>query len=603
MLIYKYESFTDLDTFSANDQYGNILPILDEVFCVGQTRLKEEVSLYIFNMVQKLVEINDVRCAIHFCDTTIGVFNFIEGENLKYLNPNINKVRRRDKMIKAESDTLSLKESFESPKLFLCDFGEQSAYQSINTEYFNLCVDFFEKNDIALFAVTGADLESFKTLFNNNNLYIDAIFFIDEQFPFNDSTSSLNWDVPFSFGIYILLVGINPKAKVYCAELNLNSNFDDVLFEMSQRAEEDLFHWGRFLEISQYKNNKSLKSLILAEESHRKLRNITKEFNAQSKKTLSQISLSFRLSEIEERELSFYKERNFVFFKVLNSHRKETFFQPNPVIFDNIVFGLRYLCCELDEGLILKNYAINFLNTEIGTLILQSLNINDFSEEDIKNIWFFIPDILTQQEILDSIGKVNKLKNITQNISIDLVLNPSTFKVTSENISKMIDSVGQLNDFEKIKRLINEGESKIVEFKQTFSVDIKDSSKKKYIEDSAIKTIAAFMNSDGGYLLIGVSDNGDCIGLNIEVASFYQADDKFLLHFKNTVKTRIGEEFYPFINYKLVDVDQKKILYVECARSNSPVYVDSKDFYVRTNPATDKLEGPKLLSYVRNQWP
>jgi hypothetical protein len=68
-------------------------------------------------------------------------------------------------MIKAESDTLSLKESFESPKLFLCDFGEQSAYQSINTEYFNLCVDFFEKNDIALFAVTGADLESFKTLF------------------------------------------------------------------------------------------------------------------------------------------------------------------------------------------------------------------------------------------------------------------------------------------------------------------------------------------------------------------------------------------------------------------------------------------------------
>jgi len=51
-----------------------------------------------------------------------------------------------------------------------------------------------------------------------------------------------------------------------------------------------------------------------------------------------------------------------------------------------------------------------------------------------------------------------------------------------------------------------------------------------------------------------------------------------------------------------VKCDGKLILKVDCDKSVSEVYVDSIDFYVRTNPATDKLEGPKLIEYIRNHF-
>ena len=133
-------------------------------------------------------------------------------------------------------------------------------------------------------------------------------------------------------------------------------------------------------------------------------------------------------------------------------------------------------------------------------------------------------------------------------------------------------------------------------------MDILTQKKEKYIEDACIKTIAAFLNSDGGTLIVGVADNGDLIGLDIEINKFYKSNDKFLLHVKNAIKTRIGEECYPFINYCLVELDNRKILYVDCRPSNSAIYVDAKDFFVRTNPATDRLEGPKLVSYINNHW-
>jgi hypothetical protein len=44
------------------------------------------------------------------------------------------------------------------------------------------------------------------------------------------------------------------------------------------------------------------------------------------------------------------------------------------------------------------------------------------------------------------------------------------------------------------------------------------------------------------------------------------------------------------------------VLYVNCEKSAKPCYLDGKDFYVRTNPSTDKLEGPKLVNYIQNHF-
>jgi predicted HTH transcriptional regulator len=151
-------------------------------------------------------------------------------------------------------------------------------------------------------------------------------------------------------------------------------------------------------------------------------------------------------------------------------------------------------------------------------------------------------------------------------------------------------------------RTLRTGESKTIEFKQTFSVDVKTNKKEKYIEKVILKTLVAFLNTDGGILLVGVRDDKNIIGIQEEIKKCYRNDDKFLLHFKNLIKTAIGESFYPFIDYRLVDIENCKILRIDCAPSNVPCYFESKEFYVRTNPATDKLEGPKMVDYIQRHF-
>jgi len=154
-----------------------------------------------------------------------------------------------------------------------------------------------------------------------------------------------------------------------------------------------------------------------------------------------------------------------------------------------------------------------------------------------------------------------------------------------------------------IHQLIISCESKTLEFKQTLSVDIQTKKKEKYIETNCLKTIAGFLNSDGGTLLVGVTDDNRPVGLIDEINGFHKgSEDKFLLHFKSLVKEQIGQEFYPLLDYHLVSVDGNPILRVDCKESNQPCFIGD-DFYVRTNPATDKLAGPTLLKYISTRFP
>jgi len=109
------------------------------------------------------------------------------------------------------------------------------------------------------------------------------------------------------------------------------------------------------------------------------------------------------------------------------------------------------------------------------------------------------------------------------------------------------------------------------------------------------------LNSKGGTLFIGVSDKSKITGIEKEVEKLHKnIKDKFSLHFKNILKDNIGESFYPFIHHEVIFVMGYLVLVVECKQSPQPCYLKGKDFYVRVNPATDKLEGPELVNYIQN---
>ena len=159
-----------------------------------------------------------------------------------------------------------------------------------------------------------------------------------------------------------------------------------------------------------------------------------------------------------------------------------------------------------------------------------------------------------------------------------------------------------LSSVDTVTALIPQGESKTLEFKQTFSLDIRKGSKEKYIELSALKTVAAFLNSQGGDLLIGVDDEGAITGVDEEIEKFYKNDDKYLLNFKSHIKSKIGEAFYPLIDYALVDIEGNKVFKVSCKAGTDPCFLGGNEFFVRSGPATDELKGKIQADYIKQHF-
>ncbi|MBS0606509.1 MAG: putative DNA binding domain-containing protein [Verrucomicrobia bacterium] len=258
------------------------------------------------------------------------------------------------------------------------------------------------------------------------------------------------------------------------------------------------------------------------------------------------------------------------------------------------------------KDIALNEYVSSFFKSTLGKLVLSSFFsgtvIPFLNREKIKHAMVPLPSMEEQLSIAHTERKLNNLRKSIDKFDEELALNPNSSTLILKQLDNMLDVIGSLTDADKIRRIIREGESKQAEFKETLSLDVKKQSKESYIEVAALKTIVGFLNTAGGCLVIGVADNGNILGVNTEINKFHKSTDKFLLQWKNLIKTHIGEEYYPYIDSRIAKVDDKDILLVECRPSESPCFLDKKDFYVRTNPATDKLEGAKLLEYVNNHF-
>jgi signal-transduction protein with cAMP-binding, CBS, and nucleotidyltransferase domain len=152
------------------------------------------------------------------------------------------------------------------------------------------------------------------------------------------------------------------------------------------------------------------------------------------------------------------------------------------------------------------------------------------------------------------------------------------------------------------KEIIKEGESEFTEFKATLSTNPVTKEKDSNIELASLKTVAAFLNASGGTLLIGVRDNGEVKGLEIEG---FINDDKLLLHFTNLLRDKIGEKALGLVHYELVKIENKKILRVDVSASNEPVFVkfqNAEYFFVRSGPSTLNLKFSKFYNYLNKHF-
>ena len=267
-----------------------------------------------------------------------------------------------------------------------------------------------------------------------------------------------------------------------------------------------------------------------------------------------------------------------------------------------------YFQIRLDPSLVLNKYLSIYFSSQLGKLSLQAVSqgaiLLTLHKNRLSNISIPIPDLEQQRIIVNAHTSLLNLETSLSHFRDELSLNPKSAIAICDSVETMLKQVNRLSESDEILALIRRGESKTLEFKETLALCVRRNTKEKDIETAVLKTIAAFLNSQGGTLLIGVNDSGQVTGLGKEIEKLFKGSrDNLLKHLKNILKTSIGEKFYPLFDYDTVDVGGEIVLHVVCRPSDEPCFVDLTDFYVRTNPATDKLIGLKIYEYTRRRFP
>ncbi|MFO7748679.1 MAG: ATP-binding protein [Desulfobacteraceae bacterium] len=152
---------------------------------------------------------------------------------------------------------------------------------------------------------------------------------------------------------------------------------------------------------------------------------------------------------------------------------------------------------------------------------------------------------------------------------------------------------------EQIKFLITQGENPTLEFKSTIRANLKNGKKDKKIELSWLKTLTAFLNTQGGTLLIGVNDSGQLLGLE---ADNFKNEDKCRLHLKNLIHQHVGPTISRFLHFDIVLFHDKQLIVFECKPASKPVFLrngQSEEFFIRSGPASVPLTISQTIEYLK----
>ena len=149
----------------------------------------------------------------------------------------------------------------------------------------------------------------------------------------------------------------------------------------------------------------------------------------------------------------------------------------------------------------------------------------------------------------------------------------------------------------EILKLIGQGEGNQIEFKSTLRFNLHTKKRDKTLEFQVLKEIVAFINTEGGDLLIGVDDKGKILGIQLDG---FASNDKYLLHLNDLIKDHIGLEHRENLDYRFEKVRDKEVLRVICRKSKHPAYLDG-DIYVRNAAQSIRLSARQAIEWQTGQ--
>jgi Predicted transcriptional regulator containing an HTH domain and an uncharacterized domain shared with the mammalian protein Schlafen len=155
----------------------------------------------------------------------------------------------------------------------------------------------------------------------------------------------------------------------------------------------------------------------------------------------------------------------------------------------------------------------------------------------------------------------------------------------------------------EIVELIKQGESSILEFKSSARWNLNENKQDKIMEKVILKTVAAFLNSEGGTLLIGIANDGKVVGLQHDYKTLKQPNqdgyEQFLAQL--LLRDNFGLDLSSHVKFSFHTIELKEICEVKISKSPKPVYLEEQ-FWIRSGNSTQQLPTSKIYDYCKNRF-
>lgn len=161
--------------------------------------------------------------------------------------------------------------------------------------------------------------------------------------------------------------------------------------------------------------------------------------------------------------------------------------------------------------------------------------------------------------------------------------------------------------------LLAGGETDHVEFKSTARVNMRTGEKDARMEAVIVKTLSAFLNADGGTLLVGVDDDGKPLGLDADFQTLRIADaDRYELWLHDLISTSLGQNAAAATDVTIeslaTDDGPRDVCRIDVGASPRPIYLTpsknaSREFWVRTGNSSRQLTVDQAAEYIMHRWP
>jgi len=159
-----------------------------------------------------------------------------------------------------------------------------------------------------------------------------------------------------------------------------------------------------------------------------------------------------------------------------------------------------------------------------------------------------------------------------------------------------------------VEGIIANDEDHTVEFKSTARWDLREDKPNKAMEDAIVKTIAGFLNTAGGTLLIGVDNTGNVLGLDHDYNRVQPKNgDGFVNWLTTHLIKALGHTPVTHIRARITVHQGKELCRVDVAVNSKPVWAktskDDRLFFVRLNNSTRAIPADEIDAYTADRWP